>query len=370
MAEFYPQLSILPLVWLAGPAHDGDMRYFPAARMRRPVPSSAALSWLALGVVYLVWGSTYLAIRIGVEHLPPLFMAGARYLTAGGLLYPVARRAAARNQPPARRPARPGLRAWLAGAVVGLLLLVAGNGGLTVGETTLPSGFAAVLVATVPLWMIVFARLLQHQRITLKSALALAVGLGGVAVLVGAGSAPGDTVGVIIVLGAAAAWGLGSVLSHQLALPSHAMLAAAIEMLVGGVVLLVIAAGTGEFSHLAWSAVPVSSWAALAYLIGPGSILAFTAYGYALSHLPAPTVSTYAYVNPVVAVLAGILFLGEQFTWREGLGAALVVGSIVITLHRARAARVAGDVVVQLHEGGEEQLARPPEAALRRLGAQ
>jgi hypothetical protein len=91
MAEFYPQLSILPLVWLAGPAHDGDMRYFPAARMRRPVPSSAALSWLALGVVYLVWGSTYLAIRIGVEHLPPLFMAGARYLTAGGLLYPVAR---------------------------------------------------------------------------------------------------------------------------------------------------------------------------------------------------------------------------------------------------------------------------------------
>jgi drug/metabolite transporter (DMT)-like permease len=328
------------------------MRNFPGPRLSPPALSPAALSWLALVVVYVVWGSTYLAIRVGVGHLPPLFMAGTRYLIAGGLLYPVARRSAARDADrdaartrppglgrlgPGPRTVRPGLRAWLAGAVVGLLLLVAGNGGLTVGETTLPSGLAAVLVATVPLWMIVFAWLLQHQRITLKAALALAVGLAGVAVLVGA-AAGGDARGVIIVLGAAAAWGLGSVLSHQLALPSHAMLAAAIEMLVGGVVLLVIAAGAGEFSRIAWSAIPVSSWAALAYLIGPGSILAFTAYGYALSHLPATTVSTYAYVNPVVAVLAGIVFLGEQFTWREGLGAVLVVGSIVITLHRAHAA--------------------------------
>ena len=328
------------------------MRNFPGPRLSPPALSPAALSWLALVVVYVVWGSTYLAIRVGVGHLPPLFMAGTRYLIAGGLLYPVARRSAARDADrdaartrppglgrpgPGPRTVRPGLRAWLAGAVVGLLLLVAGNGGLTVGETTLPSGLAAVLVATVPLWMIVFAWLLQHQRITLKAALALAVGLAGVVVLVGA-AAGGDARGVIIVLGAAAAWGLGSVLSHQLALPSHAMLAAAIEMLVGGVVLLVIAAGAGEFSRIAWSAIPVSSWAALAYLIGPGSILAFTAYGYALSHLPATTVSTYAYVNPVVAVLAGIVFLGEQFTWREGLGAVLVVGSIVITLHRAHAA--------------------------------
>ncbi|HMH93045.1 MAG TPA: EamA family transporter, partial [Streptosporangiaceae bacterium] len=322
------------------------MRNLPALRLRRAALSPAALSWLALVVVYVVWGSTYLAIRVGVAHLPPLFMAGTRYLIAGGLLYPVARRSAARDAARGRPPrlgtgpgtVRPGLRAWLAGAVVGLLLLVAGNGGVTVGETTLPSGLAAVLVATVPLWMIVFAWLLQHQRITLKAALALAVGLAGVAVLVGA-AAGGDAEGVIIVLGAAVAWALGSVLSHQLALPSHAMLAAAIEMLVGGVVLLAIAAGAGEFSHIAWSAIPASSWAALAYLIGPGSILAFTAYGYALSHLPAATVSTYAYVNPVVAVLAGIVFLGEQLTWREGLGAALVVGSIVITLHRGRTAR-------------------------------
>jgi drug/metabolite transporter (DMT)-like permease len=262
--------------------------------------------------------------------------AGIRYVIAGALLYPIARRAASGSRASAQERAKPGVKAWLAGAVIGILLLFAGNGGVTVGETTLPSGFAAVLVATVPLWMIVFAWLVQHQRVTFRSALALVVGLGGVIILVGDGTASGRISGVIIVLGAAAAWGFGSVLSHRLAVPSHAMLAAAIEMLAGGVVLLAVGAGSGEFSRIHWSSVPAASWIALAYLIGPGSILAFTAYGYALSHLPVTTVSTYAYVNPVVAVLAGIMFLGEQFTWREGLGAALVLVSVVITLRRSR----------------------------------
>jgi uncharacterized membrane protein len=142
---------------------------------------------------------------------------------------------------------------------------------------------------------------------------------------------------VLIVLGAAAAWGFGSVLGHRLALPSQAMLAAAIEMLAGGAVLLAVAAGTGEFGRIQWASVPASSWLALAYLVGPGSILAFTAYGYALSRLPVATVSTYAYVNPVVAVLAGIVILGERFTWREGLGAVLVVASVAVILYPPRA---------------------------------
>jgi drug/metabolite transporter (DMT)-like permease len=303
-----------------------------------PGTRSRVLSWVALGVVYLVWGSTYLAIRVGVGHLPPLLLAGTRYVIAGALLYPIALRAATSSRGPARGRAKPGARAWFAGAVIGILLLFAGNGGLTLGETTLPSGFAAVLVATVPLWMIVFAWPVQHQRVTARSAAGLAVGLAGVTVLIGDGTASGSISGVIIVLGAAAAWGFGSVLSRRLAVPCHAMLAAAIEMLAGGVVLLAVGAGSGEFSRIQWSAVPVTSWLALAYLIGPGSILAFTAYGYALSHLPVTTVSTYAYVNPVVAVLAGILFLGERFTWREGLGAALVLASVIITLHRSRGA--------------------------------
>jgi drug/metabolite transporter (DMT)-like permease len=296
---------------------------------------SRVLSWIALGVVYLVWGSTYLAIRVGVGHLPPLLFAGTRYVIAGALLYPIARRA---SHASAQDRAKPGVRAWLAGAIIGILLLFAGNGGVTVGETTLPSGFAAVLVATVPLWMILFAWPIQRQRVTFRSAAALAVGLGGVIILVGDGTASGRMSGVIIVLGAAAAWGFGSVLSHRLAVPSHAMLAAAIEMLAGGVVLLAVGAGSGEFSRIHWSSIPATSWIALAYLIGPGSILAFTAYGYALSHLPVTTVSTYAYVNPVVAVLAGIMFLGEQFTWREGLGAALVLASVVIILRRSHSA--------------------------------
>ena len=294
------------------------------------------LSWIALGVVYLVWGLTYLAIRVGVGHLPPLFLAGIRYVIAGALLYPIALRATARSRGSAGAREKPGARAWAAGAVIGILLLFAGNGGVSVGETTLPSGFAAVLVATVPLWMILFAWPVQHQRVTVRSAAGLVTGLGGVAILVGGGTASGRISGVLIVLGAAAAWGFGSVLSHRLAVPSHAMLAAAIEMLAGGVVLLAVAAVSGELSGIQWSSVPATSWIALAYLIGPGSILAFTAYGYALSHLPVTTVSTYAYVNPVVAVLAGIIFLGEQFTWREGLGAALVLASVVITLNRSR----------------------------------
>jgi drug/metabolite transporter (DMT)-like permease len=139
---------------------------------------------------------------------------------------------------------------------------------------------------------------------------------------------------VFLVLAASAAWGFGSVLSHRLPVPGSALLAAAIEMLAGGVALLAVAAVTGEFGRVHWSAVPATSWIALAYLIGPGSILAFTAYGYALSHLPVTTVSTYAYVNPVVAVLAGIAFLGEQFSWREGLGAALVLASVIIIVNR------------------------------------
>jgi len=140
---------------------------------------------------------------------------------------------------------------------------------------------------------------------------------------------------VIILLGAAAAWGFGSVLGRRLALPSHSMLAAAMEMLAGGIVLLAVAGATGEFSRVHWSSVPATSWIALAYLIGPGSILGFSAYGYALAHLPVTTVSTYGYVNPVVAVFAGSVILGEHLTWSEGLGAALVVGSIVIIMYRS-----------------------------------
>src|SRR5450755_53091 len=164
-----------------------------AVDARRPV-----LSWIALGVVYVVWGTTYLAIRVGVGHLPPLLFAGIRYVIAGALLYPIAVRAAARDRGPGAVRQRPGGAAWAAAAVVGILLLFAGHGGVTFAETSLPSGFAAVLVATVPLWMIVFARLVQGEHMTWRSAAGLAVGLAGVAILVGNHMAAGHTPDVLI----------------------------------------------------------------------------------------------------------------------------------------------------------------------------
>lgn len=293
--------------------------------------SRAALAWVALAVVYVFWGSTYLAIRVGARDLPPGILAGTRYFLAGLMLYPVAIRTGSAQLRVADRPRRV---QWRACAVVAILLLVLGNGGLTVGERTLPSGLAAVLVATVPLWMVVFGVLIGHNRVSRFAAVGLLAGLAGIAVLAGGGPLGGHPLGAIVVLAASAAWGLGSVLGHRLALPQRALLAAAMQMLIAGAVLLVIGAVTGEFSQVRWSAVHDTSWLSLAWLVVPGSILAFTAYGYALAHLPLPTVSTYAYVNPVVAVVLGTALLGEAFTLRDAAGAALVVGSVALTLHR------------------------------------
>lgn len=301
-----------------------------------PAPGPAGrqgqvLAWSALVAVYVLWGSTYLAIRIGVRDIPPGMLAGLRYLAAGAILYPVAARA---GRAELRDADRPGRQEWLGSALVGLLLLVIGNGGVTLAEKSLPSGLAAVLVATVPLWMVVFAVPLQRQRVTLRAAAGLVAGLAGVAVLVGGGAAGAGLGAVAVALAAAASWGLGSVVSKRLRLPRRALLAAAMEMLVAGTVLLILSAVTGEAGQMHWGGISAASWAALAWLVIPGSVLGFTAYGYALAHLPLATVSTYAYVNPVVAIILGVLVLSERLTIREGLGALLVVASVALTLYR------------------------------------
>jgi drug/metabolite transporter (DMT)-like permease len=309
------------------------------------------MGWVALSVVYVVWGTTYLAIRVGVRHVPPLLFAGIRYVAAGAILYPIALRMASRRAS-TRRARRPSANEWIAGGVIGVVLLVAGNGGLSVAETSLPSGFAAVLVATVPLWMIVFARVLERDPITWRKALSLMGGLSGVAILVGGGAWTGRASGIVIVLGASVAWGFGSVLGRRLSLSSNVLFAAAIEMLIGGAVLLAVAAGSGEVSHFHWASVSSTTWIALVYLIGPGSILAFTAYSYALSHLSLTTVSTYAYVNPVVAVLAGTMFLGEHLTLHEIIGASLVLGSVIVVQLSSRDQPSASMVPVDGHDSG------------------
>jgi drug/metabolite transporter (DMT)-like permease len=284
-------------------------------------------------VVYIVWGSTYLAIRVGVRDLPPGILAGGRYLLAGLLMYPLAIRSGSAEL---RATDRPRPANWAACAIVGVLLLVFGNGGVTLAERHVPSALAAVLVATVPLWMVVFGALIGRERVGPLTAAGLAVGLIGVAVLAGGGPLSGHAFGVAVILVAAASWGLGSVLGHRLPLPQRVLLGAAMQMLVAGVVLLIVAAIGGEFSHARWGAVHATSWLSLAWLVVPGSILAFSAYGYALSHLPMSTVSTYAYVNPVVAVFLGTLLLGESFTLRAAIGTALVVGSVALTIRRPR----------------------------------
>jgi drug/metabolite transporter (DMT)-like permease len=258
-------------------------------------------AWICLLIVYVVWGSTYLAIRVGVETMPPLLMAAARSLAAGLIMFPLGLRRRRSAPLDSRWPSRPQWR-WCAAA--GVLLLV-GQGVVGVAERTIPSGLAALLVATVPLWL-----------------LGLDAGLNSVT-------------GVLIVLGAAGMWALGTMTARRGTFPSSMVLATGIELLAGGVALLILAAVTGEFGSLHLGHVSAGSWLALGYLIVFGSIVAFSAYGIAVRSLPTPTVATYAYVNPVIAVLLGALILGERLTPAMIGGGILVVGAVVLVVRRS-----------------------------------
>jgi len=305
------------------------------ARPWRPARLAAPGAWAALLVVWVVWGSTFVAIRVGVESFPPLAMASLRYLAAGAVLFPIASRGGG-----ARRPAagRPGLAQWLGTAVVGTMLLAFGNGAACYAEQTLPAGFTALLIATVPIWMVIADRVINGRAISPVGWLALGIGIAGVAIL----SRPQgheSVFPVLVVLGGSLSWGTGSVLASRLPLPARPLLGSAMEMLCGGLVLAGLAAATGELSRLDPGHISGRSWLALLYLIGPGSLLAMTCYVIALRRLPTATVSTYAYVNPVVAISLGALLLGERPTLISLLGGAVVLVSVVLLLSsRARQA--------------------------------
>jgi drug/metabolite transporter (DMT)-like permease len=312
---------------------------------KTPGDSRAGFSaWAALFVVWLVWGSTYLAIRVADRSIPPFAMAGTRYLTAGAVLYPLAWLGSRRRQAAAQSvvPGPAGSRAWsrLAQwggmAVVGTLLLAFGNGGVSYAEQTLPSGLAALLVASVPLWMALADRVINGQRIPLRGWLALGLGLAGIAVLARP-SGNGAVLPIFVVLGASASWGIGSVLAGRLPAPASPLVGSAMEMLTGGIVLAGLAAATGELTRIDPAHVSEESLLGLLYLIGPGSLLALTCYVIALRRLPTAAVSTYAYVNPVVAVSLGALFLGERPAPATLLGGAVVVLSVAMLLARRRA---------------------------------
>ena len=314
----------------------------PPTPARQPLTSQPArrasvVAWVCLLIVWVVWGSTYLAIRVGVETMPPLLMAAVRNLVAGMIMFPLAlrsRRAAVR----AGRAVRywPSRAEWIGCAIVGVLLLVA-NGAVGIGEQTVPSGLAALLVATVPLWLLGIDAVLNHARLGLAPMAGLALGLAGVGLLSGLGGSSGriSAVGVVIILAAAAMWALGTIMARRVTIPSSPALASGTELLCGGVALLALAAAGGEFGSLHLAQVSARSWFALGYLIVVGSIVAFSAYGIAVRSLPTATVATYAYVNPVIAVLLGTLILNERLTPAMFAGGALIVGAVVLVVRRS-----------------------------------
>jgi drug/metabolite transporter (DMT)-like permease len=301
------------------------------------VRRASLVAWVCLFIVWVVWGSTYLAIRVGVETMPPLLMAAARNLVAGLIMFPAAigarRRAISAGHQVSRWPRR---AEWIGCAVVGVLLLVA-NGAVGIGEKTVPSGLAALLVATVPLWLLGFDAVLNHARLGLAPVAGLALGLVGVGFLSGLGGGSGQVsaVGVVIILAAAVMWALGTIMTRRVTIPSSPALASGMELLCGGIALLILAAAGGEFGSLHLAEVSLRSWLALAYLIVIGSIVAFSAYGIAVRSLPTATVATYAYVNPVIAVLLGTLILNERLTPAMFGGGALIVGAVVLVVRRS-----------------------------------
>jgi drug/metabolite transporter (DMT)-like permease len=321
-------------------------------------------AWVALLIVWLVWGSTYLAIRVGVETIPPLLLAAVRNLVAGAIMFPLALfpprlRGAFRRRLPSSLVPRSSVQAaprpfgsagrrwpsraeWLGCAIVGVLLLVA-NGAVGIGEKTVPSGLAALLVATVPLWLLGIDAGLNRARLGLATMAGLALGLAGVGLLSGfsghgAGANGVSVWGVVIILVAAAAWALGTIMARRVTIPASPALASGMQLLCGGIVLLALSAATGEFGSLHLAEVSARSWLALGYLIVIGSIVAFSAYGIAVRALPTTTVATYAYVNPVIAVLLGTVILNERLTPVMFGGGVLIVGAVVLVVRRSPSA--------------------------------
>jgi drug/metabolite transporter (DMT)-like permease len=290
----------------------------------------------AFSIIYLVWGSTYLAIRVGVREMPPFLMAGLRFTAAGLAVYLWMRFTGVKS---------PNWREWRGATILGTLMFLIDYACLFWAEQRVPSGVAAVILAAIPvcitLLQIVF---LRTQRLTVRLALGLAVGIIGVAVLMNPssslGEAPLDRGGAIALLVSCCGWSIGTVIGQRLVLPESKPMSAAAQMLSGGVQLLALAAVAGEFANFHVHDISGSAWFSLLYLIIAGSIISYTAYVWLL-HYESPTkVGTYAYVNPVVAVIIGAALGGEAVGRRTILGTALIlVGVIAITTTKARQVR-------------------------------
>ena len=283
--------------------------------------------------VYVIWGSTYLGIRFAIETIPPFLMAGARFLVAGAILYLWAR---------SRGAGRPTRVNWITAAFVGFLLLIGGNGGVVWAETRIPSGLAALFIATEPFFIVLMDWLRPGgKRPKAPVILALLLGFLGVSLLVSPfeliGGGRVDLLGALAVIVASLSWAIGSLYTARGAkLPKSPMLATGMEMLLGGAMFIVLASVLGEWSRFSIAAVSLKSVLAVLYLITFGAIIAFTSYVYLLKNTTPARASTYAYVNPVIAVFLGWALGGEELTSRALLSAAFIIAAVVtITRHQA-----------------------------------
>jgi drug/metabolite transporter (DMT)-like permease len=298
----------------------------PTARTR---PPERGTIWLGLLVLYVVWGSTYLGIAIAVDTIPPFLMAAVRFVIAGTVLMTWSLlRARGSFVAPSRRE-------WRDTIIVGTLLLGGGMGMVAFGEQTIPSGIAALLIAMMPVWVAIFGRAFLGERLPRIAAVGIVVGFVGVAILVGptilGQTGALDPLGLAAIIVSPIAWSLGSLYaSHRATLPRHPLVATGTQMLAGGAALAIMAGVTGEFGRFDAAAVSGESIGAVVYLTVIGSLLAFTAYGWLLRVAPLPLIATYAYVNPVVAVILGAIFRHEPIDPRTLLAGAVIIGAVAL----------------------------------------
>lgn len=290
--------------------------------------SSRVLIILAFAAVYVVWGSTYLGIRYAIETLPPFLMAGTRFSLAGAILFTWAKLNG--------ESIRSSFSQWPKALAIGGLLLLGGNGGVTWAEKYIPSGFAALLITTEPLWVVVLNWALSRTRPNGKVLLGVFIGMAGVALLVGDGLKAGITgssisfVAVGVSLLASVAWAAGSVYASRYPIKASTSVASGMQMLGGGGLLLVLALAVGDLQRLNLAAVSWVSIGAFFYLLVFGSLVGFTAYSYLLRNVSPARAATYAYVNPVVAVFLGWLLAGEPLTSRMLIAAVIIIGSVIL----------------------------------------
>jgi len=283
--------------------------------------------WIPLLSIYLIWGSTYLAIRFAVETIPPFLMAATRFLIPGIFLL-VWRRST--------KDTKPSIKDWKSTTIIGLLLLVGGNGGVTWAEQYIPSGIAALVIGSVPIWIILL-NLFQPEGRHLDKRVVIGAILGfiGIAFLIGPTQLSGNSenihpLGIITILLAAIFWSAGSLYSHKAPIPDSPLLSTGMEFLAGGIGLLILGALTGEFKELNLAAISTRSLLSLSYLMIFGSLIGFVAYTWLLRNAPITLVSTYAYVNPLIAILLGNLLANEPLNLRILSSAVIIIGSVFL----------------------------------------